>query len=122
MQEISRFELAGDVRVMRTGKTETGGVALEESVAGTSCLVAYGEPARRARLSFDSAMLAGLCHALGRDGGASTDDALAALSDFARQEENELVDLMDLCDARGVAYAYLALGDSSGMSYRPARS
>lgn len=120
MQEIARFESAGDVRVMRAGMTEPGGVALEESVAGTSCLIAYGEPAHRTRLSFGPEVLAGLCQALKQNGGATADDALAVLSDFARQEDNALIDLMDLCDAQGIAYVYLGMGDSSGMSYRPA--
>ena len=46
-------------------------------------------------------------------------DGAAALTEFASGEENALVDLMDLCDARGVSYAYMGIGDTSGIYYRP---
>lgn len=52
---------------------------------------------------------------LGRPGG----DAAAALTEFASGEENALVDLMDLCDERGTPYAYMGVGDTSGIHYRP---
>ena len=41
------------------------------------------------------------------------------LTEFASGEENALVDLMDLCDAQGVPYAYMGVGDTSGIHYRP---
>lgn len=115
MREVARFESAGDVRVMRVGSQESGAVLLEEIVAGKSCFIAYGESSHTARMIFDVAALEGLAAMLGRpDGGAA-----AALREFASGEENALVDLMDLCNARGVSYAYMGIGDTSGIHYRP---
>lgn len=115
MREVARFEAAGDVRVMRVGPQESGALALEEIVAGKSCFIAYGESSHTARMIFDVAALEGLASTLGRPGG----DAAAALTEFARGEKNVLVDLMDLCDAQGVPYAYMGVGDASGIHYRP---
>ena len=115
MREVARFEVAGDVRVMRVGSQESGALALEEIVAGKSCFIAYGESSHTARIIFDVAALEGLAAMLGRPGG----DAVAALTEFVSGEENALVDLMDLCDARGMPYAYMAVGDTSGIHYRP---
>ena len=115
MREVARFESAGDVRVMRVGSQESGALALEEIVAGKSCFIAYGESSHTARMIFDVVALEGLAATLGRPGG----DAVAALTDFVSGEENALVDLMDRCDARGVPYAYMGVGDTSGIHYRP---
>lgn len=115
MREVARFESAGDVRVMRVGSQESGAVLLEEVVAGKSCFIAYGESSHTARMIFDVTALEGLAATLGRSGG----DAAAALTEFASGEENALADLMDLCDARGVPYAYMGVGDTSGIHYRP---
>lgn len=115
MREVARFGSAEDVRVMRVGSQESGAVLLEEIVAGKSCFIAYGESSHAARMVFDAAALEGLAAALGRPGG----DAMAALTEFANREENALVDLMDLCDARSVPYAYMGVGDTSGIQYRP---
>ena len=115
MREVARFESAGDVRVMRVGSQESGAVLLEEIVAGKSCFIAYGESSHTARMIFDVTALEGLAATLGRPGG----DAAAALTEFAGGEENALVDLMDRCDAQGVLYAYMGVGDTSGIHYRP---
>ena len=112
MREVARFESAGDVRVMRVGSQESGAVLLEEIVAGKSCFIAYGESSHTARMIFDVAALEGLAAMLGRPGG----DAAAALTEFASGEENTLVDLMDLCDERGVSYAYMGVGEYLGHS------
>lgn len=114
MWEVARFEAAGDVRVMRVGSQESGALALEEIVAGKSCFIAYGESSHTARMIFDVAAQDGLAAALGCSG-----EAAAALEEFARQEDNALVDLMDLCDAHGVPYAFMGVGDTSGIQYRP---
>lgn len=114
MWEVARFEAAGDVRVMRVGSQESGALALEEIVAGKSCFIAYGESSHTARMIFDLASQDGLAAALGCSG-----EAAAALEEFARQEDNALVDLMDLCDAHGVPYAFMGVGDTSGIQYRP---
>ena len=115
MREVARFESAGDVRVMRVDSQESGAGQLEEIIAGKSCFIAYGESSHTARMIFDVAALEGLAAMLGRPGG----DAVAALTEFVRGEENALVDLMDLCDAQGVPYAYMGVGDTSGIHYRP---
>lgn len=115
MREVARFESAGDVRVMRVGSQESGAVQLEELVAGKSCFIAYGESSHTARMIFDVTALEGLAATLGRPGG----DAVAALTEFGSGEENALVDLMDRCDAQGVPYAYMGVGDTSGIHYRP---
>lgn len=115
MREVARFELAGDTRVMRVGTSKAGSLVIEEIVAGKSCFIAYGESSHAARMIFDLASLEGLAAMLGRPG----DDAAAALTEFASGEENALVDLMDLCDAHGVPYAFMGVGDTSGIQYRP---
>lgn len=114
MREVARFESAGDVRVMRAGTSGAGSLVIEEIVAGKACFIAYGESSHTARMIFDLASQDGLAAALGCSG-----EAASALEEFARQDDNALVDLMDLCDAHGVPYAFMGVGDTSGIQYRP---
>lgn len=115
MQEVARFEDAGDTRVIRIGLQEAGSLAVEEIIAGRSCFVAYGESSHTARIVFEASTVTSLLEALGYPGESPTD----VLRGFAGKQENTLVDLMDLCDTHGVSYAYMGVGDTSGIQYRP---
>ena len=103
--DVARFESADDVRVVRAGRAADGAVTVEEVVAGPSCLFAYGESSHVMRMVLD---------------GDAVGDSYAPLIEYMRSGGHALVDLMDLCDAKGVRYAFMGLGDASGIQLRPA--
>lgn len=113
MTEVARFESAGDVRTMLVGE-EDGYVVVREDLAGPSALVVYGDEERSMRAMFAPEAVQGLLDAVGAAGEES-------LSAYLSREEHDIVDLMDLCDARGVPYAFTGLGAQSGAQFRPAR-
>ena len=114
VEEVARFENAGDVRSMLIGE-EDGYVVVREDLAGPSVLIAYGDEERSMRVMFAPEAVRGLLDAVGSVGERS-------LRAYLSREENDIVDLMDLCDARGVAYAFAGMGAQSGAQFRPAGS
>lgn len=117
LKEVARFEAAGDTRVVRAGKTASGDLAVEEVVAGPSCAIAYGESSHTMRVSFSSEVQGKVCRAIEAPIGT---DPLEAVRAFLGDEDNALLDLMDACDQRGIPYAFMGMGDASGLQYRPA--
>ena len=114
LREVARFESNGDPRVVRVGRSATGELTVEEIVAGMSCAVAYGESSHTMRMTFSSKAAKRLLEEL-----AGT-EGLTSVTDFVRDEANALVDLMDLCDAQGIPYGYMDMGDEAGLHFRPA--
>lgn len=113
VEEVARFEGAGDVRSMLIGE-EDGCVVVQENLAGPSALIAYGDEERSMRVMFAPEAVRELLCAVGSVGERS-------LRAYLSREENDIVDLMDLCDARGVAYAFTGMGAKSGVQFRPAQ-
>ena len=109
-REVARFESAGDVRTVSLVESADGALEVRERREGPSALIAYGEGARS------------LC-ALFSPGAASRLPGLmggTALVEYLADEKNDLVDLMDLCDAQGVTYAFASVGSRGGTELRPA--
>lgn len=113
VEEVVRFEGAGDVRSMLIGE-EDGCVVVQENLVGPSALIAYGDEERSMRVMFAPEAVRELLYAVGSVGERS-------LRAYLSREENDIVDLMDLCDARGVAYAFTGMGAKSGVQFRPAQ-
>lgn len=111
--EVARFERAGDVRVMRVA-ADGEKIVVREDLSGPSVLLAYGEKNRTLRVTLTGEAAAMLLR-LGFCGG--VDSLWSYLSD----EEHDIVDLMDLCDELGVAYAFSAAGPGDVIQFRPAR-
>ncbi|WP_455137058.1 hypothetical protein [Thermophilibacter sp.] len=109
--EVARFEHAGDVRVMSLVEGEGGDIELREDLTGPSTLVAYGEDEMSLRVTFSPDAVPALLAAVGQSGKGS-------LADYLADEDNALVDLMDLCDARGLRYSFASVGSQSGISIR----
>ena len=112
-QEIARFECAGDVRMVGAAEREDGSLEIREDVMGPSALIAYGDQVHGLRMTLSGAEQEKLARLLVETGRASLEDYLA-------NEEFALIDLMDLCDAGGISYSFVGLGDRSGVQFRPA--
>ena len=111
--EVACFEGAGDVRRMSVGRQE-GFLVVREDVSGPSALIAYGEDERSLRATFAPGEVDGLLGAVRSAGAGSLEEYLSC-------RENDIVDLMDLCDARGVRYSFTGVGSASGIQFRPAQ-
>ena len=109
-REVARFERAGDVRTVSLVESADGALEVRERREGSSALVAYGEGARSLCALFSPVAASRLP---GLMGGAS-------LVEYCANEKNDLVDLMDLCDANGVTYAFASVGSQGGAELRPA--
>lgn len=109
--EVARFEHAGDVRIMSLLEGEDGSIELREDLRGPSTLVAYGEDEMSLRVTFAPDAVPTLLAVVGQSGKGS-------LADYLADEGNGLVDLMDLCDARGLHYSFASVGSQSGISIR----
>lgn len=111
--EVARFESAGDERRMLVCG-EDGYLVVRQDVFGPSAVVAYGDEERSSRLTFGPGVVRRLLAAVPRETGLS-------LREFLESEGRDLFDLMDLCDALGIAYDFASRGTRSGVQLRPAR-
>ncbi len=118
MQVVACEEQLGDTAVVTSGYTGDGSLMVSEEVSGPSASVAYGEPSHKVRIVFAPAAVDELALLLGN--GAKAEEIRVRLDSFFRGGRHALIDLMDLCDAKGVPYSYQALGSATGVTYRPA--
>ena len=84
-----------------------------ELTISLTVLIAYGDEVHGLRVTFseeEQEKLAALLEQIGR----------TCLEEYLCNEEFVLIDLMDLCDARGVPYAFTGVGPASGIQFRPA--
>ena len=109
-REVARFERAGDVRSISVVEGADGALEVRERREGPSALIAYGEDERSLRALFAPASASDLPRVLGG----------VTPAEYLSDEKNDLVDLMDLCDAQGVAYEFVSVGPRSGVEFRPA--
>ena len=107
--EVARFERAGDVRVVSVVEGAGGVLEVRERLEGPSALVAYGEGEHSLRVLFSPEFASRLPRLFGG----------APLAEYLSREENDLVDLMDLCDGGGVPYTFVGIGPKSGVQCRP---
>ena len=108
LREVARFRNGEDLRVMFVGEGD-GETILREDIYGPSVVDAYDVDAVRLQVSINAPQAEGLGRALCEVFGASS------LEGFAADEKNDILDLMDLCDREGVAYAYTCM-DSEGLA------
>ena len=104
-QLVAQFESAGDVRRMFVA-TEGEKFVVREELSGPSVLVAYGKE----RKTLCSALLATV-------GFLGSGDSLW---DYLASERYDIVDLMDLCDQRGIPYEFSSIGSGGDCQLRPA--
>ncbi|MCR8908166.1 MULTISPECIES: hypothetical protein [Atopobiaceae] len=111
--EVARFESAGDVRTMHVYE-EDGRIVVREDLEGPSTLIVYGEDRRSLRVAFGPEALAALLAAIGFAGSADS------LWGYVSREDHDIVDLMDLCDQRGIPYEFSSIGSGGDCQLRPA--
>ena len=112
-QLVARFESAGDERRMFVG-AEGEKIVVREELSGPSVLVSYGEERKTLRVSLEADAVSALLAAIGFLG---SDDSLW---DYLASERHDIVDLMDLCDQRGIPYEFSSVGTSGDCQLRPA--
>ena len=111
VQETARFERAGDERRMSVG-LDDGGVVITEDLSGPSVLLVYGEREHRLRMTLSPDAVSRLVCEVGFLGG---EDSLWR---YLSSEEKDIVDLMDLCDRRGIPYGFVSSGSVGGCRSR----
>ena len=112
-QVVARFESAGDVRTVSIVQGEDGSLEVRELREGPSAETIYGERSYSLRAVFAPKAVSGLLRVVGETRSASVADYLA-------EKGRDIVDLMDLCDQHGVAYAFIGMGEKGDVQYRPA--
>lgn len=113
MIEVARFERAGDVRRMLVGE-EGEKVVVREELSGPSVLVAYGEERKALRMALGADAVSALLACIGFS---RTEDSLWS---YLSSERYDIVDLMDLCDQRGIPYEFSSSGSGGDCQFRPA--
>ena len=113
-QEVACFERVGDVRRMFVGE-DGERVVIREELTGPSVLVAYGEQRKTLRVALAPEAVSALLEAIGFLGSADS------LWDYLASERHDIVDLMDLCDQRGIPYEFSATGSEGDCQFRPAQ-
>lgn len=98
--EVARFECAGDVRAMSVGRLPNGECVLEEYLSGPSVLVSHGT---------EKVALYVACPALDEE----------ELAEFARGEDNDILDLMDSLDEKGIPYTFRGGVVDNVIAFRP---
>ena len=104
---------AEDVRLVDVIEGPGGVVEVREHLSGPSAVVAYGEEEHGLRVLFAPSSVAGAQRAVNRAG-------CASIKEYLADEKNDIIDLMDLCDAGGVAYTFVGIGPKTGVLCRPA--
>lgn len=112
--EVARFERAGDIRRMMLEQTGDG-LVVREDLSGPSVSAVYGDEWRSMRAAFAAAAVGTLLDAVG-----SACEG-ASLQEYLSDEGHDIVDLMDLCDVRGVPYSFVGMGSGSDIQFRPAK-
>lgn len=110
-REVARFERSGDERRMLVGMTDDG-IVVREELRGPSVVVAYGDESRSLRVSLGADAVSALLAELGFGG---SEDSLWG---YLASERHDIVDLMDLCDRKGIPYEFCASGPAGDCQLR----
>lgn len=113
VQEVARFESAGDVRTVSLVQGDDGLLEVRELREGPSVVAVYGEGEHSLRVLLAPEAVPGLL-------GAMAEEGVASVADYLASEDRDIVDLMDLCDRLGVAYSFVGIGEKGDIQYRPA--
>lgn len=114
MTDVARFEHAGDVRrryVVRRGDA----LELHEELSGPATVVAYGDDVRMLRVTLSARDEGRALAALGAA------ERFASLREYLALERNELTNVMDACDRKGVPYSFFSAGSEGNVQFRPPR-
>ncbi|WP_322153631.1 hypothetical protein [Paratractidigestivibacter sp.] len=114
LYEVARFAAGDDLRIMFVGEGSRGEAVLREDICGPSVVDAYDADAARLQVVINASQVYVLERALREVFGT------ASLEAFAADEENDILDLMDLCDREGIAYAYAFVDSGGDAGLRPA--
>lgn len=115
LREVARFAHAGEERVMLVGTDEKSLIVREEST-GPDTQVAFGEDKHVHYVALTPESTTEL---LGHDLPLRADEA--PLSEFVCADDKDLTTVMDELDRRGLKYAYVSMGEKSGLQMRPPR-
>ena len=114
LYEAARFCSGDDLRIMFVGEGACGEALLREDICGPSVEDAYGADAARLQVSVPGDVKVELERALLEVFGAQS------LREFAAEERNDVLDLMDLCDREGISYAFTSVDSGGEGVLRPA--
>ena len=114
LYEVARFSSGDDLRIMFVGEGACGEAVLREDICGPSVEDAYGADAARLQVSVPGDATGELERALLEVFGAR------GLREFAAEERNDVLDLMDLCDREGIAYTFTSVDSGGEGVLRPA--
>lgn len=114
LDRVASFRCGDDLRVMFVGEGPRGESILREDICGPSVVDAYGADAARLQVSIPDGRTEAFCRALREVFNAR------GLREFASDEKNDILDLMDLCDREGYRYEYVSLDTEGVASMRPA--
>ena len=112
-QLVAQFESAGDERRMFVA-TEGEKFVVREELSGPSVLVAYGKERKTLCVSLEADAVSALIATVGFLGSGDS------LWDYLASERHDIVDLMDLCDQRGIPYEFSSVGSGGDCQLRPA--
>ena len=115
LDKVASFRNGEDLRVMYVGEGASGEAILREDLCGPSVVDAYGADAARLQVNILGDWGATLKRGLIEVFGAKD------LREFAADEKNDILDLMDLCDREGLRYQYFSLDSGGVAGMRPAR-
>ena len=103
LDKVASFRNGEDLRVMYVGEGASGEALLREDLCGPSVVDAYGADAARLQVNILGDWGATLKRGRIEVFGAKD------LREFAADEKNDILDLMDFCDRNGVAYTKMTL-------------
>ena len=112
-QLVAQFESAGDERRMFVA-AEGEKIVVREELSGPALLVAYGEERKTLCVSLEADAVSALLATVGFLGSGDS------LWDYLASERYDIVDLMDLCDQRGIPYEFSSVGSGGDCQLRPA--
>ena len=113
LDRVAIFRCGDDLRVMFVGEGARGEAILREDICGPSVVDAYGADAARLQVSIPDGRSEALARALREVFNAG------CLREFAANEKNDILDLMDLCDREGLPYEFLSLDTEGLAAMRP---
>lgn len=111
MQQLAEFTY-GDIRRKLSIGEDSGSIVLRDDLTGPGVLAVYGETERVHKLTFSLPALEQLKEVL------SPCHHANSLASYLASPQNDLLALMDVCDANRVPVAFCGLGSMSGIQFR----
>lgn len=102
--QVARFFDGNDTRRMCLERSADGTVCVVQKVDGPGVKEAYGSSERLIRVRFDGEEFARL------EGLLDAENPAGAVERFISREDNDVLDLVDLCDKQQVRYTYVSGG------------